>query len=329
MRSDRLLAILLLLQARGRTSARELAEELEVTERTIYRDLSALSAAGVPVYTERGRNGGCALLEGYRADLTGLTPGEAQALFMFSGRGTADGEHEADLRQALRKLLTALPAPHRPAAQAARDRTVVDARAWHQGVEPTPALDTIREAVWQTRRLRLGYRSSDSPEVREYTVDPYGLLLKAGRWYLIAAAGGEPRVFRVSRVDSAELLDSVAIAHRPSGLDLERLWEDLRNRFEERGPGTAVRLRVREREAGRLTRISARQLTVPAPDPLPRPDGSGWVTLDLRFVALGAARATLAGFGGDVEVLSPPRLRRDLVTLARDLLARYQTEASH
>jgi len=323
VKSDRLLAILLLLQARGRMSARELAGELEVTERTIYRDLSALSTAGVPVYAERGRNGGCTLLAGYRTDLSGLTATEARALFTFGGRGSPAGE-EADLRQALRKLLTALPASQRPAAEAARDRTVVDARGWHQGEETTPALDEIREAVWQTRRLRLTYRGSDDPGGREYTADPYGLLVKAGRWYLIAGVDREPRVFRVSRVDSARMLDEKA--DRPSGLNLERLWRELRERFEERGPGTTVRLRVRQREAARLTRIIGRQLTVPAPDPLPRPDEDGWVHLDLRFVALGAARATLAGFGGDVEVLEPARLRCDLVALARELLARYPGE---
>jgi predicted DNA-binding transcriptional regulator YafY len=330
VKSDRLLAILLLLQTRGRTSARELAAELEVTERTIYRDLSALSTAGVPVYTERGRNGGCALLAGYRADLTGLTAAEARALFMFGGRGAPAGPDtggtaagaEADLRQALRKLLTALPAPQRPAAQAARDRTVVDARGWHQGAESTPALATVQEAVWQTRRLLLRYRSSDSPDIREYTVDPYGLLVKAGHWYLIAAIDDEPRVYRVSRVDSAVLLGDPA--RRPPGLDLQTLWDQLRRRFEERGPGTPVRLRVRSREASRLARLAARQLATPAPDPLPRPDGEGWVTLELRFVALGAARAVIAGFGGDVEVVTPARLRRDLVMLARELLARYE-----
>jgi predicted DNA-binding transcriptional regulator YafY len=254
-------------------------------------------------------------LEGYRADLTGLTAAGPDS-------GTNPGA-EADLRQALRKLLTALPPPQRPAAQAARERTVVDARAWHQGAEATPELATVQEAVWQTRRLRLGYRSSDSPDVREYTVDPYGLLVKAGHWYLIAAIDEDPRVFRVSRVDSAMLLDEPA--QRPPGLDLEILWDQLRRRFEERGPGTPVRLRVRSREASRLARLVARQLAAPAPDPLPRPDVDGWVTLELRFVALGAARAVLAGFGGDVEVVTPARLRRDMVSLARELLSRYET----
>ena len=199
---------------------------------------------------------------------------------------------------------------------------MVDARGWHQDVDATPALETVREAVWQTRRLRMAYHSSDGTDPAEYTVDPYGLLVKAGRWYLIGAVGGEPRVFRVSRVDSATMLADPAV--RPPGLDLDRLWDELRARFEERGPGIPVRLRVRRHEAGRLTRLSARQLTVAAPDPLPRPDPDGWVTLELRFVALGAARAVLAGFGGDVEVLAPPRLRRDMLALARELLARYE-----
>jgi predicted DNA-binding transcriptional regulator YafY len=320
MRADRLLAELLLLQARGPLSASRLAAELEVSERTIYRDMEALSAAGVPVYTERGRNGGCALLPGYRADVTGLTEAEARALFMFTGRGAPAGA-EADLRQALRKLLTALPAAQRPAAQTARDRLVVDPRAWHQPTEEVPHLATVQEAVWQTRKLRLRYRSSDAPRPRTVTVDPYGLLVKTGRWYLIAATAGVPRVYRLSRVDGATLLD--APARRPAGLDLEDLWQRLRGEFEDRGPGLAVRLRVQAPAAARLVRLAARQLTGPAPDPLPEPDRAGRVTLELRFVALGAARAVLAGFGGDVEVVRPTELRQAMVELAREILARY------
>lgn len=320
MRADRLLAELLLLQARGTMSAARLAAELEVSERTIYRDMEALSAAGVPVYTERGRNGGCSLLPGYRTDVTGLTEAEARALFMFTGRGAPAGA-EADLRQALRKLLTALPAEQRPAAQTARDRLVVDPRAWHQPAEEVPHLATVQEAVWQTRQLRLGYRSSDATRPRTVVVDPYGLLVKTGRWYLIAAIDGVPRVYRLSRVDSAVRLDTPAT--RPPGLDLEASWQRLRGEFEDRGPGLAVRLRVPADEAARLVRLSARQLTGPAPDPLPPADPAGLVTLELRFVALGAARAVLAGFGGRVEVIGPVALRQALVELAQEILARY------
>jgi predicted DNA-binding transcriptional regulator YafY len=314
------MAELLLLQARGTMSAARLAAELEVSERTIYRDMEALSAAGVPVYAERGRHGGCALLPGYSTDVSGLTEGEARALFMFTGRGAPPGA-EADLRQALRKLLTALPAEQRPAAQAARDRLVVDAAAWHQPTEEVPHLATVQDAVWQTRRLRLRYRSSDSRQARSHTVDPYGLLVKTGRWYLIAAEAGTPRVFRLSRVDSAATL--AAPATRPPGLDLEALWQRLRGEFEDRGAGLPVRLRVRASEAARLVRLSARQLTTPAPDPLPPPNRAGLVSLELTYVALGAARAVLAGFGGDVEVVRPAALRRAMVDLARDIMARY------
>ena len=320
MRADRLLAELLLLQAHGTLSAARLAAELEVSERTVYRDMEALSAAGVPVYTERGRKGGCSLLPGYRTDVTGLTEAEARALFMFTGRGAPAGG-EAELRQALRKVLTALPEQHRPAAQAARDRVVVDPRAWHQPAEDVPHLATVQEAVWQTRRLRLRYRSSDTYQARTVTVDPYGLLVKTGRWYLIASSGGTERVYRLSRVDDAVLLDEPA--DRPPGTDLEALWRALRGQFEDRGAGVAVKLKVRASEAARLVRLSARQLAEPAPEPLPGPDHAGFVPLDLRYVAVGAARATLAGFGGDVVVLEPPELREALVDLAHDILARY------
>lgn len=321
MRADRLLAILLVLQTRGRVSARELAAELEVSERTIYRDISALSTAGVPVYAERGRTGGCGLLPGYRTDMSGLTPTEAQALFMFTGRGAPPGS-EADLRQALRKLLAALPAAARPAAVAARERVVVDAQGWHQPDDEVGCLPAVQEAVWSTRRVRLRYRSADATRPRPTVVDPYGLLVKAGRWYLLGGVNGTERVFRLSRVDDVELLPEAA--DRPDGLDLDRMWQRLRERLEERGPGSPVRLRVRADQAHRLLRLSARQLAAPTPDPVPPAGPDGWVRLDLTYVALGAARAVLAGFGGDVDVLAPDELADALVELAEEILVRYR-----
>jgi len=321
VRADRLLAILLTLQTRGRVSARELATELEISERTVYRDIAALSSAGVPVYAERGRHGGCALLPGYRADVTGLTPTEAQALFMFSGRGAPAGS-EADLRQALRKLVAALPAPARPAAVAARERLVVDAQAWHQPGDDVPSLAVVQAAVWAGQRLRLSYRTADAGRPSVVVVDPYGLLVKAGRWYLLGGVGREERLFRLSRVDNAEAMAEPAL--RPDHLDLEALWQRLRERLEERGPGVAVRLRVRAEQAPRLVRLSARQLTRPAPDPLPPADRHGWIKLDLEYVAVGAARAVLAGFGGEVEVRRPAELVEALVELAEEILDRYR-----
>ena len=205
MKSDRLLSLLLLLQGHGRMSARRLAERLEVTERTIHRDVEALSAAGVPVYAERGRRGGIALLPGYRTDVSGLTPDEARALFLFGGRGSpaADLGLEAPLRGALRKLLAALPEPQRPEAEEAGRRVVVDPRGWLRQPEELPHLPAVQAAVWSGRRLRIRYRSAGAEKAAERVVDTYGLVSKAGVWYLVAADRGEPRTYRVSRMEAA------------------------------------------------------------------------------------------------------------------------------
>ena len=193
MKSDRLLSILLLLQTRGRVPARELAERLEVSVRTIYRDIEALSATGVPVYAERGRHGGIELLAGFRTDDTGLTADESRALFILA----AEGAHaalglDAALGSALRKVMAALPAPHRPAAEVTSRRILVDATRWNGGPARTVDLDVLQDAVFADRRLRLRYRHSGEPETRTYTVDPYGLVSKAGVWYARASTSRTP-----------------------------------------------------------------------------------------------------------------------------------------
>ncbi len=244
MRADRLIALILLLQARGRVTAPELAAQLEVSARTIYRDLDALSAAGVPVYAERGTGGGIALPDGYRVDLTALNREEASALFLSSVPGPlADLGAGQVLDAALRKLSAALPAAARQEAEAARQRVHLDPAEWWQTHEPVPYLRTIQEAVWQDRRLRLSYRRRGGG-VATRLVDPYGLVAKASVWYLVAAdaedavgvdsaaqAGQdpaaqvpamEPRVFRVSRVEAADLVDEPS--RRPDGFDLGIFW---------------------------------------------------------------------------------------------------------
>jgi predicted DNA-binding transcriptional regulator YafY len=321
MRSDRLLSILLLLQVHGRLSARDLAGRLEVSERTVHRDVEALSSAGVPVYAERGRHGGIALLPGYRTDVSGLTAPEAQALFVFAGRGTlADLGLEDQLRSALRKLLSVLPAPHRPGAELAAGRVVVDPRAWMRSREELPHLATVQDAVWRDRRLRLSYRRPGAAEPVERLLDPYGLVAKAGAWYLVAADRGEPRLYRVSRIEAAEVTDQRS--ERPPRLDLEALWEELRGRVEERGPGVEVRVSVSADRLELLLRVVAAQLVAPAERE--GPDSSGRSRLQLRFPADGAARAALLGFGADVEVLEPARLRDDLLEAARGVVALYE-----
>jgi predicted DNA-binding transcriptional regulator YafY len=322
MRSDRLLSILLLLQTRGRLSARELAKRLEVSERSIYRDVDALSAAGASIYTERGRNGGCELLEGFRSDLTGLTADEARALFVFTGRGMLEDLWlESQLRAALRKLLASLPVPHRPGAERAQPRVVVDPRGWLRPTEELPHLATVQDAVWRDRRLRMRYRSSGTIQPKEHVVHPFGLAAKAGLWYLIAAETDEPRLYRVSRIEAAEALDEPA--HRPADLDVEALWEELRRRIEERRPGVEVTLRVHPARVEMLLRVCAAHLLDPARRE-PNPDPTGWIVLHLRFNGEGAARGALLGFGAKVEVLSPELVRQDFANAARAISHLYR-----
>jgi predicted DNA-binding transcriptional regulator YafY len=322
MQADRLLALLLLLQADGRTSAASLARQLEVSTRTIYRDLDALSAAGVPVYAERGRNGGCLLMPGFRTDVTGMTADEARALFVFAGRGLPSGlGHEPDLKSALRKLLAAVPDAHRSAAVRARDRVVVDPTGWSRESEPVPHLATVQEAVWLDRQVRLRYRSSDAPRARELTVDPFGLVAKAGTWYLIGAEDGEPRLFRASRIEAAEVTPTET--RRPAGLDLEALWLELRRRFDERGgEGLAVSALVRTENLARFLRMSAGPTIEPARQQEP-PGDKGWTEVALRFRGEGPAVAFLLGFSGDVEVLEPTSMRKAMAAAGQAIVARY------
>ena len=320
MQADRLLALLLLLQTDGRLSAAILARRLEVSTRTIYRDLDALSASGVPVYAERGRNGGCALLPGFRTDVTGMTAAEARALFLFAGRGLPGGlGHDRDLKSALRKLLAAVPEPHRPAAIRARDRVVVDPTGWSGEAQPLPHLETVQEAVWLDRQLELRYRSSDAPAAVDRTVEPYGLVAKAGTWYLIAADHGEERLFRVSRIEAARVLETPS--RRPPGLDLEALWVELRRRFDERGgEGLNVRVLVRTAILPRFLRLAAGP-TIAAPEVGPQdPD---WTVVGLQLRGEGPVIALLLSFGGDVEALEPLSVRRTMAAAATAIAARY------
>ncbi|MFE8946737.1 helix-turn-helix transcriptional regulator [Streptomyces sp. NPDC007856] len=319
MKSDRLLSILLLLQTRGRVPAHELADRLEVSVRTIYRDIEALSASGVPVYAERGRHGGIELLAGFRTDVTGLTADESRALFILAAQGAhAALGLDAALGSALRKVMAALPAPHRPAAEVTSRRILVDATRWKSGPPQAVDLEVLQEAVFADRRLRLRYRHSGEREPRTYTVDPYGLVAKAGVWYLVADRRGAPRLFRADRIRSARPLDE-PVRRRP-GIELADVWEVLRRQVEERpGGGTEVTVRVRRARLDMFQRVMAAQLIE-----LPDDDGeSEWVTARLVFPVLRAVRQLLA-FSDQVELLDPPEARAELLAAARSVTALYQ-----
>ncbi|WP_317445526.1 YafY family protein [Streptomyces collinus] len=319
MKSDRLLSILLLLQTRGRVPAHELADRLEVSVRTIYRDIEALSASGVPVYAERGRHGGIELLAGFRTDVTGLTADESRALFILAAQGAhAALGLDAALGSALRKVMAALPAPHRPAAEVTSRRILVDATRWRSGPGRSVDLQVLQDAVFADRRLRVNYRHSGQREPRTYTLDPYGLVAKAGVWYLVADRRAAPRLFRADRVRSARLLDEPV--RRRTGVELADVWEVLRRQVEERPEGAIdVTVRVRRERLDMFQRVVGALLTE-----LPEDDGEGdWVTVRLSYPALRAVRQLL-GFSDQVEILDPPEARAELLRAVGSVTALYQ-----
>ena len=248
MRADRLLSILLLLQAHGRLSAGALADRLEVSRRTVCRDLDALGAAGVPVVTDRGPNGGAYLLGGYRTDLTGLTEPELEALLAFGGQGpAADLGLGVELDQASRKLAVAA-GPSR--AGRLQERILVDGDRWFRTASVPPHLARVQDALWSDRRLRLRYRRG-LDRVVDRTVEPYGLVCKAGTWYLLAGVGGQPRVYRVSRIEDAELTEEGF--ERPAGFDLRAAWTAQVGNFKSSAP---ERVSVTVRVELTVTRVS-------------------------------------------------------------------------
>ncbi|MEV5278961.1 YafY family protein [Streptomyces sp. NPDC051994] len=317
MKSDRLLSILLLLQTRGLVPATELADRLDVSVRTVYRDIEALSASGVPVYTERGRHGGVALLPGYRTDVTGLTADESRALFVLAAQGahTALGLDDA-LGSALRKVMAALPEPHRPAAELTSRRILVDPERWMRTAAPAVDLDVLNTAVFADRRLRLRYRHSGAKALNTYTVDPYGLVVKAGVWYLVADHRGAPRLFRAERVRSATPTDEPV--RRRRGVELADVWEQLRRQVERRPAEVLVRARVRDDRLDMFVRLHGAQLTA-----RPEPDAVGeWATVELAVTELRAVRQLLS-FGESLEVLEPPAARQVMAEAAAELVRLY------
>ncbi|MGI5458145.1 helix-turn-helix transcriptional regulator [Streptomyces sp. CA-249302] len=322
MKSDRLLSILLLLQTRGRVPAHELAARLEVSVRTIYRDVEALSASGVPVYAERGRHGGIELLAGFRTDVTGLTADESRALFILAAQGAhAALGLDAALGSALRKVMAALPAPYRPAAEVTSRRILVDATRWKGGPQKAVDLDVLQDAVFADRRLRLRYRHSGEQDPRTYTVDPYGLVSKAGVWYLVADRRTRPQLFRADRVRSATVLEEAV--RRRAGVELADVWEVLRRQVEERPGGLDVTVRVRRDRLDMFLRLTASQVAE-LPEIEGDMDAEGeWVTVKLSYGFVREARGLLQ-FADSVEVLTPPELRAELAAAAASVTGLYQ-----
>ena len=321
VKSDRLLSILLLLQTRPRVPADELARRLEVSTRTIYRDIESLSAAGVPVYAERGRHGGIRLLPGFRTDVTGLTSDEARALFVLASQGAHSALGlDGALGSALRKVMAALPAPHRPAAELTSRRILVDPDRWLTGPRPSVDLGVLNTAVFTDRRLRIRYRHGGETRTHSYTVDPYGLVAKAGTWYLIADRRGRPQLFRADRILKAGVTE--APVQRRDGVELADAWEVLRRQVEERPANVLVSARVRPARIELFRRIVGPFLLS-----ADEAESDGWIPVSLAYPVFEAVRQLLQ-FGGEVEVLEPAAARAELARAAAGVTALYEADAS-
>jgi predicted DNA-binding transcriptional regulator YafY len=323
MRADRLLSLMMLLQARGRMTTGELAEELEVSQRTIYRDIDALNAAGVPIYGEPGPGGGYALLDTYRTDLTGLTEGEVRALFMLSiPEALVQLGVGQDLRAAMLKLAAALPAALRGDEERVRQRIHIDSSSWSHPDEPVGYLRTIHRAVWEDHRLHLTYRFPFGIEVT-HLVEPYGLVAKGGDWYLVYGRDGT-RVHRVADLADVQMGDEPF--ERPADFDLVAEWERwcaVRELSRTMFPVTIhVAPELIREMAGRLGDHIASTAVADQ-----SPDGEGWIKLELRFESLEAARECLLGLGGAVEVLEPLALRLSVADYAAQTVAVYSDSA--
>lgn len=332
MRASRLLSLQMLLETRGRMSATALADALEVSVRTLYRDVDQLSAAGVPIYAERGRHGGFALLPGWKTTLTGLTPSEAQAVFLSGLPGPAqDLGLGGDVEGARLKLLAALPAGWRDDAQRVSARLHLDPVDWYRESAPTPHLTAVAAAVWSGHQIRMRYESWT--DTVERTVSPLGLVLKAGVWYLVAlavapavataalgTAKGEPRTYRVSSIRAATALATPV--RRPARFDLPGYWAASIQRFEaEIYTGQAQVLATPAGLQGLRALSSAVARAVAAALPSRRADGRMAVTLPIESVE--HACGQLMRLSPQVEVLRPAALRRALVQRLRDTARLY------
>ncbi len=311
MRSDRLVSLLLLLQSRNPQCARELARSLEVSSRTIYRDVDALSAAGVPIYAERCSNGGIALADGYRRTLAQFSTEELQALFVSAADPLADlgvtGHHLA-----LSKLAGGLSDAQQRTAQEAGSRVLIDHRRWYRAEQPTPLLAVLRRAVWSDRRLELDYRDRSGKSTQR-TIDPFALVSKAGVWYLIARkSDGEMRTFRAERIAGAREIDERF--ERPADFDLDAYWRSSMEAVVRPVERCEVLMRVRTDVAAAIASWWDSDMV------REEPEGT---LLRVRFPGKDAALFQAMAWGDRVDVIEPAELRDRIVERARAILAAY------
>jgi predicted DNA-binding transcriptional regulator YafY len=304
MRASRLVRLLLLLQTRGQLTAAELAERLDVSVRTVHRDVEALAEAGVPVEAVRGPAGGYRVAGGYRTRLTGLTADEAEVLFAGPAAELGLGGIFADARL---KVLAALPRELQERAERSARLFHLDTRGWFRSEDKVPHLATVAAGLWRRRRLRIRYR--EGRRVVQRTIDPLGLVLKAGAWYLVAHRRAGMRVYRVSRIAAARVTEEMF--ERPHGFDLARFWKEWSEAFERSRPQVDVVIRATPRGLQAL-RWAARGV---------RADGERTVA---SFERLEDAVGAMLGLGAEVEVLEPEDVRLRVRDAANATAALYR-----
>ncbi len=322
MRADRLIALMLLLHARGRTTAQDLSELLQVSERTIYRDLDALSLAGVPIFTQSGPNGGVSLDEHYRISLTGLSLKEAQALFISNDADPLKALGLANTTSLL-KLFAALPTAHRTEVERMRQRFHVDSANWFQIVEPLAFLPVLQQAVWEDQRIEVEYQPVEGQQGPRL-LDAYALVAKANIWYLVGkkpeGTCDDMHMYRIARFQQVTLTG--AHFDRDPGFDLVSYWREACMRFEQNAyeamPPFYTCVRVHPdsfwifpaQMEGHYERLE--------------PTGDGWISLRVRFRSFDEARRFLMKFGADVDIVEPETLRYAVIETARQILAHYK-----
>ena len=323
MRASRLMALLFVLQRRRSATAAQLATELEVSERTIYRDVAALVEIGVPLWTEPGHGGGIRLVDGWRTRLDGLTAHEAAAMLAMGAPALlAELGLGSALAAAQSKVLATLPAELGAHARRISERVHLDAPGWFQSPAEAPHLATLAAAVWEQRRVGIGYeRGYGVTELVHRLVEPLGLVLKAGVWYLVAAVpGGDVRTYRASRVRTAELDDT--LFDRPAGFDLAQWWAGSAARFAGSMLRETVRVRLSPRGLRALPNVTDREAALAAVAAADEPDAEGWREVRLDVESVRVAAGQLTALGGEVEALDPPELRAGLAAHGTALAAR-------
>ncbi len=319
MLASRLLSILMLLQARGRMSASALAAEFEVSVRTIHRDIDQLSAAGIPVYADRGRSGGFALMDGYRTKLTGLTQPEAESLFLAGLPGPAAQLGLSDVLHAARlKLMAALPANMQPNAERIASRFHLDPVAWFRGVDPLPQLQTVAQAVWGERWLKLRYRNSG--EIYGRKLGPLGLVLKGGVWYLVAMSGKSIRTYRAAQMLDVEVTGEPFA--RPKTFNLVEHWEQSSSAYEAGVYREEALVRLSPKGMDRLEALGP-YVAAAAAASKQKADRDGWVRCRLPVENFDLGVRDVLRLGEEVEILGPPAFRAQVAKTLKNLAARY------